>query len=106
MKNIWMIILFGIIRTILAGLTGFLIQRGIIKPEDSELLIIAVGTGSVAIASSVWNKLKMNQRIRIALSMPEGTTMHQLEKVVNDTAITATIPETKKEESHAGSNRK
>jgi fluoride ion exporter CrcB/FEX len=77
-------IIGSIVRFLLAGAVGWLVQRGIITGEQGAALIPAIVLGVITVAWAIWRKYKIQQRIAVALSLPAGSGPETLDRAVSE----------------------
>lgn len=85
--NIWKLVFFGVLRTLLAGFSGYLVKKGIIEENNVEMLIAGIGTGLITLAASIGNKLRLVERIHAALHLPARSTVEDLDVAIHTRAI-------------------
>lgn len=81
-------ILGGLVRVLLGGAMAWMIQRGIISQDQTELLIGGIVTALGTAGWIVWNKVKASRMLHTALAAApsRGTasvTVNDIEKSVN-----------------------
>lgn len=57
-------------RWALTGIAAYLVSKGIVKGEDTEMVVAGAGMGLAALAWSLWQKYKDRLNFLAALSMP------------------------------------
>lgn len=61
------------VRTLLMGLSGYLVAIGAWKPEDQSKYVEGIALALVGLLWSLWQKYQQHQTIQDALDMPAGT---------------------------------
>jgi hypothetical protein len=88
-------ILGGLVRTALAGVTGWLINKGIINSGDVATLISGITVGLITVAWTVYQKYGSHLQLLTALASPAGTTVAQVKAAVaSGAAPVAVTPDT------------
>lgn len=76
-------IIGSLVRFVLAGAVGWMVQRGLITGEQGAMIIPAVVLGVITVTWAIWRKYKIQQRIATALALPAGASPDQLDKAVS-----------------------
>lgn len=63
----------SIARWALTGAAGWLVQKGLIEPENTEALIAGAGAALAALAWSLYQKYQDRLKFKVALSMPPAS---------------------------------
>ena len=77
-------IIGSLVRFGLGGVVAWLVQKGLVTPDQGEMIIPAVILGVVTVAWAIWRKYKIQQRIAVALALPKGSTPEQLDNAVRN----------------------
>lgn len=72
----------SIVRWALTGVFAFLVSKGVIKPEDSELLLVGIAGGVAILAWSLWQKYKSRLQVVTALALPPTSTDKDLRSAI------------------------
>lgn len=72
----------GLLRYALAGVTGWMISKGIASPEDVEFLIAGLATTLFLVGSAFWVKYRDKLRVLTALQLPQHSTEADLKAAV------------------------
>lgn len=77
-------ILGGLVRVALGGVIAWLIQRGIISEDQTELVVGGVVTAVGTVGWIIWNKVQERRVLNTALatSTGSGATVNEIEKSV------------------------
>lgn len=71
-------IVYGLLRVLLAGVGGWLVNKGIVSGLDFDLLLSGAAALVVAGLLSIANKFGVREKIRAALELPAGATGAEL----------------------------
>lgn len=75
-------IIGSVIRFLLAGTVGWLVQRGVVTNEQGEMIIPAIVLGVITLAWAIFRKYRVQERIAVALALPARSTPEQLDTAV------------------------
>lgn len=75
-------IIGSLVRAGLSGVVGWFVAKGLITGEQGAALIPAAIGGVIVVAWAVWNKYKIQERISVALGLPQGAGPEELDAAV------------------------
>ena len=93
MQAILIQILGGLVRLGMGAVSGWLIAKGIITPEQNVELLAGITTALVGAAWMIWNKVQERRKLNTAAGTGPGTTVAEVEAMVkNGTFASALTP--------------
>jgi hypothetical protein len=67
-------IIGGVVRTALAGVSGYLIRKGFLTSDQWEWLLSGITLGLITLVWSAWQKIVAWVSVRIAITLPPQST--------------------------------
>lgn len=77
-------IIGSVVRWLIQGAVGYLVAKEVITQEQGAELIIAIIGGIIVLMWALWQKYHVEQKIRLALSLPPDTPRAVLEKKIDE----------------------
>lgn len=74
----------GVTRSLLGAPVGWLVAKGYITSSLGSQMIVTATATICLVIWSLWQKYHVNDKIEIALGLPQGTSRPVLEKVVEE----------------------
>ncbi|MEO8484173.1 MAG: hypothetical protein ABI634_18320 [Acidobacteriota bacterium] len=91
--SIFLEILPALVRYLLAGISSWLIQQGIITPGQNDQLIAGLSLAVATLGWMIYVKVKDRIKVNTALAMPPGSTVDELkQKIAAGQAASAGTP--------------
>lgn len=79
------------IRTLLAGVAGWLIKQHVVTEGQSNYLIEGIGVFAAAYLWSLWQKYRSKLKFFTALDLPAGAPVEQVKDIIKNTATAENV---------------
>jgi hypothetical protein len=77
-------ILGAVIRTLAAGLVGWLVNHQLLSNDQAEAWVTGITGGALVLLWSIWQKYRSRRKLLTAMASDAGATEHEIEQVVQD----------------------